>query len=57
MAKYLVKITKCQKRYSITIPIDLVKRRGLDKFRYLLIKATNKKPITMRGFANEKDFE
>ena len=56
MAKYIVKLTKFKHRCSITIPKDLVDKRDLRKFDYLLLKATNKKPITIRGF-DVKDTE
>ncbi len=57
MAKYLVKMTKYKNRISITIPRDLVLRRELDKFRYMIIKASNGKPITLRGLDDEKNFK
>lgn len=50
MPKYLVKLSKNKGRCTITIPKHLVKKRNLQEFDYLLIKATNQKPITIRGF-------
>lgn len=49
MARYVVKLTHNSGRHCITIPVDLVRRRGLAKYEYMIIKASNGKPITMRG--------
>ena len=50
MPKYMIKISKNRGRCTITLPKHLVEKRDLNKFDYLLIKASNNKPITMRGF-------
>lgn len=49
MAKYIVKLTENKGRHCITIPIDLIRRRGLAKYGYIIIKASDNKPITIRG--------
>jgi hypothetical protein len=49
MAKYVVKLTENKGRHCITIPIDLIRKRGLAKYKYVIIKASNGKPITLRG--------
>ncbi len=50
MPKYLVKLTKYKDRCSITIPKELVEKRGLGKFDYILIQANNNREIKIRGF-------
>ncbi len=57
MAKYLVKLTKFQRRYSIALPIKLVESRRLGKYRYIMLEETKGKPITIKGTEYEKDFE
>jgi len=54
MPKYIVKLTKYGKRCAITLPTDLVNRRGLREFNYLQIKASEGKPIIIRGYDFEK---
>ncbi len=55
MAKYIVKLTHNKGRHSITIPVDLIRRRGLAKYEYLLIKASNNKQITIRGLDYDQE--
>ena len=57
MAKYMVKLTKFKNRCSITLPVHLVEKRGLKRYKYILIKAQNNKPITMKGYVDEKDLQ
>lgn len=57
MAKYIVKLTHNKGRHSITIPVDLIRRRGLARYEYLLIKASNNKPIIIRGLDYDKNSE
>ncbi len=57
MAKYIVKLTHNKGRHCITIPVDLVRRRGLAKFEHMMIKASNGKPITIKGLEYDKDTE
>lgn len=55
MARYIVKLTENKGRHSITIPVDLVRKRGLAKYKHLYIRAANGKPITIRGLEYDKD--
>ena len=50
MAKYLMKLTKFKNRYSITLPIALVKSRDLKKYEYMIIKDSGSRPLTLKGF-------
>ncbi len=54
MAEYIVKLTENKGRHSITIPVDLIRRRELAKYEYLLIKASGNKPIIIRGLDYDK---
>ncbi len=54
MAKYIVKLTENKGRHSITIPVKLIRKRGLAKYEYLLIKAKDSKPITIKGLDYDK---
>ena len=57
MPKYLVKLTKFKGRCSITIPTELVRTKGLLRYKYILISDYAAKPITIRGYVDEKDLE